>query len=136
MGTADSVKSQPAAGDTSDRILVYDGQCRLCVTAKEGFTRVEQRDTDVRWVPYQSEEAASRLGSLYHPGRPDVAFLIESDGTIKQGLEAFLALLPGVRGGRLLASILRLPVLRPLAHLAYRMIARYRYRWFGSVSPS
>jgi len=28
---------------------------------------------------------------------------------------------------------MRIPVLKPLADLAYRVVARYRYRWFGQV---
>jgi len=114
------------------RILIYDDQCRLCVTAKEGLERIGE-DKDVRFVPYQSEEAASRLGTEYSPGRPCVAFLVERDGTIRGGLDAFLPLVPGLRGGRVLHAILRVPLIRPLAYLAYRLIARYRYKWFGSV---
>ncbi|MER3425517.1 MAG: hypothetical protein C4293_22045, partial [Nitrospiraceae bacterium] len=110
-----------------ERVLIYDGQCRLCVTAKEGLERLG-RDQDVRFVPYQSEEAACRLGQEYRPGRPDVAFLVEQNGMIKRGLDAFLPLLPGLRGGRLLRALLRLPLIRPLAYLAYRLVARYRYR--------
>src|SRR5213596_2649891 len=115
-----------------ERILIYDGQCRLCVTAKEGIERVGGSQ-GVRFVPYQSEEAASRLGSEYKPGRPDVAFLVEPDGTISRGLDAFLPLVPGLPGGRVLHVILRVPLIRPLAYLAYRLVARYRYKWFGSV---
>jgi predicted DCC family thiol-disulfide oxidoreductase YuxK len=116
-----------------DRVLIYDAQCQLCVTAKE---RVEQfgQDLDVRWVPYQSNEAVRRLGAEYRAGRPDVAFLVERDGTIKKGLDAFLPLLPGLRGGRMLQAFMRVPLMRPLANLIYRLIARYRYRLFGSVS--
>src|SRR2546422_7087382 len=40
----------------------------------------------------------SRLGSEYKPGRPDVAFLVEPDGTISRGLDAFLPLVPGLPG--------------------------------------
>ena len=115
------------------RVLIYDDQCRLCVTAKEGLERLGP-DPDLQFVPYQSEEAASRLGADYKPGRPDVAFLVEGDGTISRGLDAFLPLVPGLRGGRVLHAILRVPLIRPLAYLAYRLIARYRYRLFGSVS--
>jgi predicted DCC family thiol-disulfide oxidoreductase YuxK len=114
------------------RVLIYDAQCRLCVTAKERVERVG-KDLDVRWVPYQSDEAMHRLGPEYRPGRPDVAFLVEQDGTIQKGLDAFLPLLPGLRGGRFLHALMRLPVLRSLASLIYRLIARYRYRLFGSV---
>ena len=115
------------------RVLIYDDQCRLCVTAKEGLERIGE-DRDVRFVPYQSEEAASRLGKDYKPGRPDVAFLVEGDGTISRGLDAFLPLVPGLRGGRVLHAVLKVPLIRPLADLAYRLIARYRYELFGSIS--
>lgn len=114
------------------RTLIYDGQCRLCVTAKEGLERLGP-DPDVRFVPYQSEEAACQLGAEYKPGRPGVAFLVEPDGTISRGLDAFLPLVPGLPGGRVLHAVLRVPLIRPLASLAYRLVARYRYSWFGSV---
>lgn len=116
----------------SERLLIYDAQCRLCVTAKERVERLG-KDLDVRWVPHQSDEARCRLGAEYQPGRPDVAFLVERDGTIKKGLDAFLPLLPGLRGGRVLHALIRIPFLRPLAYLLYRVVARYRYRLFGSV---
>jgi predicted DCC family thiol-disulfide oxidoreductase YuxK len=113
-------------------VLIYDGECRLCVTAKQGLERYGA-DPSVRFVPYQSEEAAARLGTVHRPGRPDAAFLVGPDGTIRRGLEAFLPLLPGLPGGRLLLALWRVPLLRPLAHLAYRIIARYRYALFGQV---
>jgi predicted DCC family thiol-disulfide oxidoreductase YuxK len=112
--------------------LIYDGQCRLCVTAKQGIERLGG-NTAVRFVPYQSEEAACWLGSEYTPGRPAVAFLIEPNGQIRRGLDAFLPLLPGLPGGRILLTLLRVPLFRPLAHVLYRLIARYRYAWFGTV---
>jgi predicted DCC family thiol-disulfide oxidoreductase YuxK len=70
-----------------DRILIYDGQCRLCVTAKAGIERLETTP-GVRFVPYQSDEAVRCLSADYRPGRPDVAFLVEGDGTIQKGLDA------------------------------------------------
>jgi predicted DCC family thiol-disulfide oxidoreductase YuxK len=120
-----------------ERILIYDAQCRLCVTAKEGLERLsgDKGDEDVRFVAYQTEEAARWLRGDYKPGRPDVAFLVDQDGKIKRGLEAFLPLLPGLRGGRFWLALLQVPLMKPLAYLAYRLIARYRYRWFGQVAP-
>ena len=114
------------------KTLIYDGECRLCVTAKAGIERLGG-DQNVRFVPYQSDEALAHLGKEHKPGRPDAAFLVELDGRIRRGLDAFLPLLPGLPGGRFLLSLLRIPLLRPLAYLIYRIIARYRYAWFGSV---
>jgi predicted DCC family thiol-disulfide oxidoreductase YuxK len=119
--------SRPPAGT-----LIYDGECRMCVIAKEGIERLGG-DTDVRFIPYQSEEAASRLGSTYRPGRPDVAFFVGPDGQIHRGLDAFLPLLPDLPGARLLAWMLNIPVLRSMAYLLYRLVAHYRYQWFGAM---
>ena len=126
--------------DPSDKasqacLLVYDGQCRLCVTAKQGLERLGTRAdaAPVRVVPYQSDEAKQALGEAYWPGRPDVAFLVRSNGEIACGLDAFLALLPGLRGGRVLSVLLRLPLVKPVGYLLYWLVARYRYQVFGTV---
>src|SRR5262245_947820 len=116
-------------------LLVYDGQCRLCVTAKQGIERLETRKdaTPIRMVPYQSEEAKQALGESYRPGRPNVAFLVRPNGDIAHGLDAFLALLPGLKGGRVLSALLSLPLVKPFGYLLYWVIARYRYSIFGTV---
>jgi predicted DCC family thiol-disulfide oxidoreductase YuxK len=116
-------------------LLVYDGQCRLCVTAKDGLERLGAQDEAkaLRVIPYQSEEAKRALGATYRMGRPDVAFLVQADGVIQQGLDAFLPLLPGLKGGRFLATFLSFPLVKPFAYLIYRLVARYRYHLFGEV---
>src|SRR5262245_3859312 len=116
-------------------VLVYDGRCRLCVTAKEGLERLgtQNEAKAVHMIPYQSEKAKEVLGAAYRPGRPDVAFLVQPNGVIRQGLDAFLPLLPGLRGGRFLATILSVPLVKPFGYLIYRLVARYRYRLFGEV---
>jgi predicted DCC family thiol-disulfide oxidoreductase YuxK len=116
-------------------LLVYDGQCRLCVTAKKGLERLETHAdaTPVRMVPYQSEEAKQALGKSYLPGRPNVAFLVRPDGEIARGLDAFLALLPGIKGGRALSALLSFPLVKPFGYLLYWFVSRYRYSIFGQV---
>ena len=116
-----------------DRVLIYDGECRMCVAAREGIERLGGAGRDVRFVPYQSEEAACRLGAAYKPGRPDVAFLVDRNGRVTAGLDAFIPLLPGLRGGRFIQALLRLPFGRSLGYLVYRIVAKNRYRWFGAV---
>ena len=126
--------------DPSDRasracLLIYDGQCRLCVTAKKGFEGLETHAdaTPVRMVSYQSDEAKQALGKSYRPGRPNAAFLVRPNGEIASGLDAFLALLPGLKGGRVLSALLSLPLVKPFGYLLYWFVARYRYAVFGTV---
>ncbi|MDE3042840.1 MAG: DUF393 domain-containing protein [Nitrospirota bacterium] len=116
-------------------LLVYDGHCRLCVTARKGLERLETHPdaTPIRMVPYQSEEARRALGEGYRQGRPDVAFLVRPNGEIARGLDAFLALLPGLKGGRVLSVLLRFPLVKPFGYLLYWFVGRYRYSVFGQV---
>jgi len=116
-------------------LLVYDGQCRLCVTAKKGLERLGTHGdaTSIRMVPYQSEEAKQVLRETYRPGRPHAAFLVRPNGEIARGLDAFLSLLPGLKGGRVLAVFLSLPLVKPFGYLLYWFVARYRYSIFGTV---
>jgi predicted DCC family thiol-disulfide oxidoreductase YuxK len=114
------------------RVLIYDGECRFCLAAKD---RLARRHSDVRCIPYQSAEAVSRLGPAYQPGRPAVAYLVEPDGRVHRGLDAFVALLSSSRMGRLLRRLLEVPGLSGLAYGAYRFVAQHRYAWFGAVQP-
>jgi predicted DCC family thiol-disulfide oxidoreductase YuxK len=84
-------------------------------------------------VPYQSEEAKQALRESYRSGRPNAAFLVRPNGEIARGLDAFLSLLPGLKGGRILAVLLSLPLVKPFGYLLYWFVARYRYSIFGTV---
>ena len=99
--------------------LIYDADCRLCVAAKQRIEKAAEgrHPAKVRFIPYQTEEAAQRLGKDYVPGRPDVAFLIEPNGTIRKGLDAFLPLLPALKRGHLVDRLIQISWLKPLASL-------------------
>ena len=117
-------------------ILIYDGECRMCVAAKTHLERWREKDGHrIAYLPYQSQEAEPWFGNLPRPSRPDVVFLVAQDGTVYRGLDAFVELLPHLEKGRFLSNLLKLPPIRPLARLAYRLLARHRYRWFGAVKP-
>ena len=113
-------------------LLIYDGRCRMCVTAKDGLERLSGGQ-DLRMIPYESDEAKQVLGSQHQGGRPEAAFLVTADGRIASGLDAFLPLLPGIVGGRVLAQLFAIPLVRPLAYRLYAFVARHRYRLFGEV---
>ena len=84
-------------------------------------------------IPYQSKEAKEALGARYEEGRPDAAFLVTADGRVASGLDAFLPLLPGLKGGAVLAKLFAFPIVKPLAYWIYRLVAKYRYQVFGEV---
>lgn len=125
--------AESSSPGTPQCLLIYDGRCRMCVTAKNGLERLSPERKDVRMIPYQSEEAQRVLGPRYHGDRPEVAFLVDPDGTIASGLDAFLPLLPGLKGGRLLSRLFALPLVKPFGYWLYRLVAQHRYKLFGEV---
>ncbi len=115
-------------------VLVYDGECRLCLGTKQKLEQsLPPQSIPVTFIPYQSEEAKQALGSRYRSGRPEMAYLIEPSGFVREGLDAFLPLIARLPGGRLLVALARLPLVKQGLAALYRMVARHRYRWFGSV---
>ena len=114
--------------------LIYDGACRLCVKSKEGlqyFSRPSS-SSSTNYIPYQSGEARHLLGPEYQPGRPQVAYLIGTDGQVYKGLDAMLPVLAELPGGWWISAVFTIPGCRPIASWVYRLVARYRY-WFGAM---
>lgn len=134
--TPDEQTGDQNSGQTC--LLIYDGKCRLCVSTKQKLEQagVGQAGSDVRFLPYQSDEAKRALGQKYCLDRPDMAFLVQPSGEVHQGLDAFLPLVPSLPGGRLLLWCLRIPLAKRLAEWGYGMIARHRYRLFGEARSS
>lgn len=119
-------------------LLIYDEQCRLCLSVKNDLERrgVSQTRTGVRFVAYRSEAAGIDLGRRYRLGRPETAFFVQPSGKILQGFDGFSPLLPHLPGGMLVQWGLRLGTVRQLAEWGYRLIACDRYRWFGVAQPT
>lgn len=133
--------SDEQLGDQKSRqscLLIYDSECRLCVATKHKLEQagVGRAGSDIRFLPYQSDEAKSALGKQYCLGRPDMAFLVRPSGEVYRGLDAFLPLAPSLPGGRILLGCLRIPLAKRLVEWGYRMIARHRYRLFGETQSS
>lgn len=98
-------------------LLIYDEECRLCVSAKMAVERrgVDQAGTGIRFVAYQSEAARIALGQRYRLGRPETAFFIQPSGRVLQGLDALSPVFPHLPGGMLVLWGLRFGSVRQLA---------------------
>ncbi|MBD0315622.1 MAG: DUF393 domain-containing protein [Nitrospiraceae bacterium] len=135
MGNAPDIRKPPPSETC---LLVYDGQCRLCVGVKRRLERagLSQPGSGLRFAPYDSHEARQALGNRYRPGRPDVAFFISQTGQVRQGLDAFMPLLPQLPGGRAFHWLLGFGLVRTAAEWAYHVVARHRYRIFGKADQA
>jgi predicted DCC family thiol-disulfide oxidoreductase YuxK len=117
------------------RTLLYDGTCGLCARSVQFILRRERAPRTLRFAPLQGETARDLLQA-----RPDLAhvdsivWVVQSDGPplclVRSA--AALAVLSYVGGPwKTVASLMRL-VPRVLRDGAYDLLARLRYRMFGT----
>ena len=123
--------------------LLYDGDCALCASIV-GKLKAWRRLEGITVLPLQSADWASP--SLREQGRTQV-LLIELTGetsnpaehthareTTWGGIDALIELCQRKPGYMLLGRCLRWPILAPLVHALYRMVA-YNRRLLSPVSP-
>lgn len=120
-------------------VLFFDGTCGLCNRIVRLLLRLDRHGV-LRFAPLQGNTAQAYLGRHGLPLRdfdslvfvPEwsrreyAEFLVRTEGVV-----AALRAIGGV--GRWLAWIRLVP--SPMRDLAYRMVARWRYRLFGEWRP-
>ena len=109
-------------------VILFDGVCNLC-NASVDFILTHDPKGRFRFAALQSERGESLLRA--HGLETDLKTIILLDeGRIYTRSDAALRIAAGLSGPwSLLRLLLILP--RPLRDLGYRLIARYRYSWFG-----
>jgi alpha-1,6-mannosyltransferase len=111
-------------------ILVYDGDCGFCTQS----VRVIERwiPTKARIVPWQFADLAA-MGTTPQQAQGEVLWVAE-DGRVHGGAQAVAQLLVDAGGvWAALGTAIRIPPIRWIAHLVYRVIAANRYRLPGGT---
>ena len=131
-GTGDR---SPRTDDPSPEgpIVLFDGVCNLCAGAVRIIIRRDRRGR-FRFASLQSDVGRRILagigGTSPEPGGSLESLVLVSEGRAHVRSGAALRIAAGLDGGwPMLAVFLVIPA--PLRDLAYRFVARNRYRWFG-----
>jgi predicted DCC family thiol-disulfide oxidoreductase YuxK len=109
-------------------VLLYDGGCGFC---RRWVSRLQRWDRR-RAIDYLAAADRGTVAGL--PPLSDAALdramhLVTPDGRVYPGAGALPALLPLLPGGRVLAPLLRLPGVQPLADRVYAWVAARRHRF-------
>ena len=123
-------------------LVVFDGRCGLCNRSVRWLLR-RDRHNRLCFVPSESPRIAgllSRRGFFAPAGKPpgpDTILVIRNPGSSAESLlacsDAVVALLAELPRPWPAASVLLRGIPRPLRDLAYRLIARWRYRIWGRL---
>jgi predicted DCC family thiol-disulfide oxidoreductase YuxK len=120
----------PSAPDPD--ILFYDGHCGLCHRAVKFVLKHDRSGNAFRFAPLQGETFQSRVSPERRAGLPDSVLVLTADGNLLTRSDAFLHIFRTLGGGwSTLAGILGV-IPRSLRDTVYTLIARIRYRVFGT----
>ncbi len=120
----------PDAQNRAWPVLIYDAECRICVASKKWIERWD-RKRQIRFLPFQSEEAKKWIPEMASLECLDAMRLINCQRTVLSGIDAFRGMLPYLPLGKIIAVLFYLPGIPRWAEWAYRILAKNRYRWFG-----
>ena len=113
-------------------VIVFDGICVLC----NGWVRFllkHDRDARYRFASMQSPAGRALLQRHGLDADDPVSFLLVAGGSAWTDTEAIVRVVHGLGGvWRMAAGIRLLPA--PVRDRLYRLVARNRYRWFGTTT--
>jgi len=113
-------------------ILFYDGHCGLCHRAVKFVLRHDRSGSAFRFAPLQGPTFQSRISPEQRATLPDSVVVLTASGTLLVRSGAFLHILRRLGGGwKILAAALGV-IPRPVLDAAYNIVARIRYRIFGT----
>jgi predicted DCC family thiol-disulfide oxidoreductase YuxK len=111
-------------------VLVFDGDCAFCSSSVRWIERRIRRHPTL--VPYQFAPL-DELGLTAEACRDAVQW-VGAGGEIRSANRAIAAMLVAAGSGwRLLGHVIDLPVVRSLAGVVYRWVARNRHRLPGGT---
>lgn len=117
---------------SNPEILFYDGHCALCHRAVKFVLKHDRSGSAFRFAPLQGETFQSRVPPETRADLPDSVVVLTADGGLLIRSNAFLHILRRLGGGwKFLAGVISV-IPRPLRDAAYNIIARIRYRIFGT----
>src|SRR5574340_907102 len=111
--------------------VYYNSACPVCNAGiKDQRRRMEACGIrDIEWIDVHAQpEAVKEVDASLEQVRERL-HVKDADGRIDVGADAFTRLWSRTPGQRWAAKLLRLPLLKQLAHVAYDGFARLLYRW-------
>jgi predicted DCC family thiol-disulfide oxidoreductase YuxK len=111
--------------------VFYNSACPVCragVESQRGSMEACGLN-NVEWIDvHQNPEAVKEVGASLEQVRERL-YVKDEQGNIKIGADAFAELWTRTSKQRWMGRLIRLPIVRSVARLAYNVFARYLYRW-------
>ena len=113
--------------------VFYDAQCALCARSRRAVERMRPT-SELEFVDVQDAAAMERFPMVDRAAAMGQMFILDPAGHLAGGYDGFLSLVPALRLLRPLRHVLRFLPVRAAGRVAYRWVARNRYRLGGAVA--
>ena len=113
--------------DTSAPIVFYDDGCNLFRRVNAHYQSIERSDR-IRWFDIQQSENEPRENDLSWQTGMQRMHVLDSDGRMVSGTDAFVALWRHIPRYRLLGSVVSLPAVHWCSEQGCSVFARLPYK--------
>ncbi len=115
-------------------LVLYDGRCRFCTQSAAKLARFFG-PTRVVTVNFQDAGVLDRYPSITYQAAMAAMHVVAPDGQVYPGAAGVARLIRALPLVGIISYLYYLPIIKQLADLAYRLIAKHRYRLFGRNEP-
>jgi predicted DCC family thiol-disulfide oxidoreductase YuxK len=110
--------------------VLYDGACRFCTQSAKRLARFFG-PTRVMVVNFQDDGVLDQYPTVTYAAAMNAMHVIAPDGRVYPGAGGIARLLRALPIIGIISYLYYLPIIKQLADIAYRLIAKNRYRLFG-----
>lgn len=128
------VLSETRVAVTGKPVLIYDGECPVCIRAVDWIRVRSDRDA-FEFLSCHSHDLTRRFPSIDKAACLQAMHLVLPDGTVFIGERAIPEILKQLHGYRWLACLFRLPGAELLSRAFYRRFAKKRHHIAKTISP-
>lgn len=107
--------------------VFYDGKCGLCSKEINHYRKIAPEGVFVWQDITESAEDLQREGISLSEGLK-LLHARESNGQMHLGVDAFILIWRQLKGWRVLAFLVGLPIIRQIANAAYQSFASWRFK--------
>lgn len=107
--------------------VFYDGQCGLCAKEINHYRNIAPKGHFYWQDIMESSSTLELMGVSLADGLMELHAL-DNAGNLHKGVDAFLLIWRHIPKWRVLASVVALPLIRPVAGLVYKGFARWRFK--------
>lgn len=107
--------------------VIYDGECRFCIDKINRIKKLD-RNSELMYIPRQDPAAEAEYPQIKNVDLEEGLLFVAEDGTVHVAADAIYQIACVVPDGKRVAWLYRVPIIKQIIQIGYRIIAINRKR--------